>query len=122
MLNYEKYDIRERSFKFGIRVCNLTNELPKTPFGFEIGKQLVRSGTSIGANIEEAQSAVSKLDFINKLSISLKEARETKYWLRIIKETKINKLLNTDSLLDEIEEIIKILVTIIKNTKTKLNS
>lgn len=79
MQNYEKYDIRERSFKFGIRICKLTNELPKTPFGFEIGKQLVRSGTAIGANIEEAQNAVSKPDFVSKLNISLKEARETKY-------------------------------------------
>ena len=82
---------------------------------FELASQLVRSGTSVGANIVEAQRAESKRDFIHKLRISLKEADETKYWLRII-DLKIKKV-DTD-LFKENEELIKLLVAIINKSRT----
>jgi four helix bundle protein len=115
----KKRDIEERTFRFGVQIVKIVNGLPRTPAGFELGKQAVRSGTSIGANIQEAQSAVSRLDFINKFGIALKEARETKYWLRVIEEADLTEKTKVKAILEENEEIIKILVTIIKNAKLK---
>ena len=66
-------------------MVKLVNRLPRTVAGIEIGKQVVRSATSIGANVEEADAAESKRDFVHKMSIAHKEARETRYWLRIIR-------------------------------------
>jgi len=118
----QKRDIEERTFRFGVEIAKFVGDLPKTPAGFGVGRQVVRSGTSVGANIQEAQSAVSRLDFINKFGIALKEARETKYWLRIAEEAHLAKDSRVKVLLGENEEIIKILVTIIKNAKQKNNS
>jgi four helix bundle protein len=95
----------------------MVSVLPKNPVGNALANQLVRSGTSIGANIEEAQSAMSKKDFIRSMHISLKEARETYYWIQVITTSKIFKETLTKNILKENEEIIKILVTIIKNSK-----
>ena len=81
-----RVDIDERTYSFAIEIVNLTKLLPKGTIGFELGKQVLRSGTSIAANIEEAQGSFSKDDFIYKMNISLKEARETSFWLRLIKE------------------------------------
>lgn len=86
---------------------------------FIISKQLLRSGTSVGANVAESISAVSKKDFVNKLSIALKEARETKYWLRLLKESKLSKL-DFSTTIDFVEELIKILTAIIKTSKTNI--
>lgn len=83
---------------------------------FIISKQIIRSGTSIGANVEEAIAAQSKKDFINKLSIASKEARETKYWLRLLKQSELTQI-NVDSYLTEIEHIINILTKIIKTSQ-----
>jgi len=110
-----KIDITDRTFEFAVEIVNFAHKLPKTPAGFRIGGQITGSGTSIGANVQEAQNASSKKDFINKMNISLREARETLYWLRIINETKISDV--SDALLLESEAIIKILTTIIKNSK-----
>lgn len=85
---------------------------------YEIASQLLRSGTSIGANVEEAQAGQSKKDFISKMSISAKEARETRYWLMLIGESKISKI-NVKPLLKEITEIINILTKIIKTSSDK---
>ena len=84
---------------------------------FVLSKQLLRCGTSIGANINEAQDAQSKKDFISKLSISLKEARETKYWIELLKETDYLTIKEADSLLNDLIELIKLLVSIVKSTK-----
>jgi four helix bundle protein len=116
MQNY-KNNIRDRVFKFGVRVIKMTNALPKTPSGYAIANQVVRSGTSIGANIEEAQSAVSRKDFIHSINIALKEARETYYWIKILTCSEILNQKQIKELLEENEEIIKILVTIIKRSK-----
>ena len=81
---------------------------------FILSKQVVRSGTSIGANVEEAIAAQSRKDFISKMSISSKEARETNYWLRLLRDSKLCGDLALSDLLKESEEIIKILTSIVK--------
>jgi four helix bundle protein len=81
------FDIKERTFLFGVRVVKLVGQLPRNVAGIEVGKQLVRAGTSVGANVEEAQSGESKRDFVHKIGIAAKEAREARYWLRIVKAT-----------------------------------
>lgn len=119
MYNSEKkaFDIRERTFKFGVEIIRVVNSLSKTTAGFAVGNQIIRSGTSIGANVEEAQNSGSRKEFIHTLTISLREARETEYWLKIIKETNLTNL-GLDRIIAEVIEIIKILTTIIKKSKT----
>jgi four helix bundle protein len=81
--------IRKKSFDFAVRIINLYQYLVKQKNSYELAKQILRSGTSIGANIEEATGGVSKADFKNKLSISYKEARETLYWLKLLHKTSL---------------------------------
>ena len=107
----------DKSFKFAIRIVNLYKYLCNDKKEFILSKQLLRSGTSIGANINESQDAQSKNDFISKLSISLKEARETKYWIELLKETDFLTCQEANSILKDLTEIIKLLVSIIKTTK-----
>jgi four helix bundle protein len=85
---------------------------------YVLSKQLLRSGASIGANIEEASAAQSRKDFINKMAISSKEARETKYWLRLIQESRIVNC-DIEMHIKEIDEIIKILTSIVKTSKER---
>ena len=80
-------DIQQRTFDFAKRIVKLVDVLPRTLAATEIGRQLLRSGTSVGANVQEADAAESRSDFIHKLSIALKEARETRYWLALIDST-----------------------------------
>lgn len=82
---------------------------------YVISKQLLRSGTSIGANVEEAQDGSSKADFRYKMTISLREARETKYWLRLIKHGKLGNV-NVDAELEMVQELLKILTAIVKSS------
>ncbi len=107
----------EKSFKFAVRVVNLYKYLSREKKEFVLSKQLLRSGTSIGANINEAQDAQSKNDFISKLSIALKEARESKYWIELLRETKFLSIKEAESLLEDLVEVIKLLVSIIKSAK-----
>ena len=88
---------------------------------FILSKQLLRSGTSIGANIAESQNAQSNLDFINKMSIALKETSETKYWLRLMEETGYLTDNESKSMIDDCMEIESILVKIIKTSKERVN-
>lgn len=108
----------DKSFQFSIRIVNLYKYLNTKEQ--VLSKQLLRSGTSIGANIYEAQEAQSKKDFISKLYIALKEARESEYWIKLLKETDYLKVKESNSILKDLVEIIKLLVTIIKTTKEKL--
>ncbi len=110
--------IESLSFQFAVDIIKLGRHL-RNKGEHEIRSQMVRSGISIGANINESISAVSKKDFINKLSISLKEARETKYWLRLIVGAEIleDKIIN--SYLKKIDDIISILISIINTTKQR---
>lgn len=114
------FDIRERSFRFGVRIIKLTVSLPKNAAGFAIGSQVVRSGTGIGANIEEAQSAGSKKEFIHGMTIGLREARETEFWLRLISETGLIPKGEMEGSIQENQEIIRILITIVKKAKSKI--
>ncbi len=114
-------EIQDRTFKFGVNITKFSIALYKRIELQILLKQLLRSGTSIGANMEEADAAVSKKDFIHKICISFKEAKETKYWLRMIKEADLlNIQANIDelnSLLREAEEIANILGAILKKAK-----
>ena len=115
-----KRDLCERTFQFGVRIVKLCQELDKKPgAGRSIGTQLLRSGTSIGANVEEAQGGQSRADFVSKYSIARKEARETHYWLRLLVSAGILPSKKLESLLGECNELIAILTTIIKRTKEK---
>ena len=110
-------NIEERSFDFAVRIVKLKDHLFETVKEYDLGRQILRSGTSIGANVAEAQHAQSKADFINKLEISLKETSETKYWLRLMKETGYLTDSEFESIYPDCIEIEKILVSIVKTTK-----
>jgi four helix bundle protein len=111
--------IAEKSEEFAVRVINLSKYLVGEKKEFIISKQIFRSGTSIGANVSESRNAQSKEDFINKLNIALKEADETAYWLRILKRTEFISQDQFSSLNEDVQELISILVSIIKTTKEK---
>ena len=109
--------IEEKSFAFAIRIVNLYKHLNEAKKEFVLSKQLLRSGTSIGANVAEAEQAQSTPDFVSKMSIALKEASETKYWIRLLASTSYLTEAETVSILHDCVEIEKILVSIIKSSK-----
>ena len=110
--------IEKKSFDFAIRIVRLYKYLCDKKKEFVLSKQLLRSGTSIGANVAEAQQAQSKADFISKISIALKETTETKYWLRLLNATDYLSDIETKTILADCVEIEKILTTILKSSKT----
>lgn len=121
MVNSEwKKSFLDRLLKFSMSVVSLSNQLPKTPAGFAIASQFIRSGTSIGANVEEAQDASSAKDFVQKLSIALREARETNYWLRIMQMTEMISKEKTSREILECGEIVAILTSSVKSSKKKI--
>lgn len=107
--------IQDKSFDFALQIIELYKELVNQK-EFILSKQLLKSGTSIGANVEEALAGISKKDFTAKMSISSKEARETRYWLRLYQASKLVDL-NYSSYLKEIDEIINILTAIVKSSQ-----
>ncbi|RNC84431.1 MAG: four helix bundle protein [Balneola sp.] len=109
--------IQKKSFQFALQIIELCKKL-QDEREYVLSKQLLRSSTSIGANIEEAIAGYSRKDFAHKLSISLKEARETRYWLRLLKHSTITES-DVNSYLYDIEQIINILTSIIKTTREK---
>jgi four helix bundle protein len=110
----------DKSFNFSIRIIKFYKfEVDKKIIPLPILNQILRSGTSIGANISEAQSAFTRKDFINKLGISLKESKETEYWLRIMNGADILPLKEFESLKSDCEELLKLLTSIIKSSKSK---
>ncbi|HEY9018784.1 four helix bundle protein [Thiomicrospira sp.] len=113
--------VLDKSFTFSIRIVKVYQFLSKEHKEYALSKQLLRAGTSIGANINEAQAAQSEKDFIGKLSIANKEARETHYWLQLLTEMGYlnNKEQHVVSLLEESIELIKLLTSIIKTTQLK---
>jgi len=114
----ERRDICERTFRFAVKIVSLCQLLyAKGGVARILGQQILKSGTSIGANIEEGQAAQSKADFISKYSIARKEARETLYWLRLIIESKILTSEKLKEYLTESNELIAILTSIIKKAK-----
>ncbi len=114
--------IRTKSFKFAIRIVNLFKLLVSSHKEFVLSKQLLRSGTSIGANVREAINAQSTADFIHKLSISQKECDETLYWLELLKETDYITETEFISLNNDATELLKIIRSIIITSKNKPNS
>jgi four helix bundle protein len=106
----------QKSFQFAVQIVHFCRSLARSR-EFVLSKQLLRSGTSIGANIEEESQAESKKDFISKLSIALKEAHESRFWLRLIRETKIRSPAETDVLLAPLQEITKMLAASIRTAK-----
>ena len=118
MTKEKPFDIKKRTFEFGVQVVQLVNTLPRTVAGIEVGRQLVKSGTSIGANMEEADGAESKRDFIHKASIACKEARETRFWLRVVRATGLSKdAQEINYLAQESDELVRILSAIIRSAK-----
>lgn len=111
-------DLPERTFEFARRVVMLCQVLSKTPgVNRTLANQLLRSGTSIGANVEEGQASQSRADFVSKYSIACKEARETRYWLRLLAACDILPESRLADLTRESNELVAILTTIIKKTK-----
>ncbi len=109
--------IKERSFDFAVRVIKFVQKLPKNQASHSIGGQLLDAATSVGANVEEATGGFSKKDFAYKMGVGLKEARESNYWLRLIKASNLAKGDELDYLLKESEELRKILISIVKTSK-----
>jgi four helix bundle protein len=106
--------IRTKSFDFALAVIRLYKELQKR-HEYVISKQLLRSGTSIGANVEEATAGQSRKDFLSRMSIASKEARETRYWLLLLEQSNLTDL-EVTSLLAQVDELIRILTSIVKTT------
>jgi len=110
------FDLRERLLKFSKRILEIVKMLPRSPEGDVIRKQLVAAGTSIGANYEEADGAISKRDFTHKMAIARKEANETKYWLKVISGDFVQPN-EIEGDIKEVTEIIKIFSSIINKTR-----
>ncbi|MBL4715933.1 MAG: four helix bundle protein [Bacteroidia bacterium] len=109
--------IQQKSYGFSIKIVQLYKLISREKKEYVLSKQILRSGTSIGANIEEAIGGVSRKDFINKLSISYKEARETKYWLRLLHDTEFIDSKSFHSMYEDCDEIAKIIYSIIRSSK-----
>lgn len=112
--------IVDKSKVFAVRIIRLYQYLQKEKAEYVLSKQLLRSGTSIGANIKEAIRGQSKADFAAKMSIALKEASETEYWLELLNETEYIDDKQFKSIYQDIQEILKLLVSIIKSSRTTI--
>jgi four helix bundle protein len=115
-------DLKIRTKQFALRMIRLYTSLPKTTEAQVIGKQVLRSGTSVGAQYREAQRAKSDADFINKVEGSLQELDETGYWLELLKDSGIFSVEKLNPLLKETDELTAILVTIVKKVKNRRTS
>jgi len=109
--------VQEKSFRFAVRIVKLCKFLREEQKEFIMTKQLLRSGTSIGANVAEAQQAQSKSDFVHKMSIALKEAAETNYWIRLLHATDYLNENAMESMVRDCSELEKMLTVIIKSAK-----
>lgn len=110
-------ELRKRIYDFVVRIVNLVKELPNNLIGNRIGGQLLDAGTSVGANFEEACAAFSKADFTYKISISKKEAYETNYWLRLIRDSELIPKHKMGDIIRESAEIKKILTSSVKTAQ-----
>ncbi|MCC7290769.1 MAG: four helix bundle protein [Phycisphaerales bacterium] len=112
-------DLPDRSFQFACKVVELVDRLPNNFKGWEIEKQLLRSGTSVGSNIQEADHAFSESDFAFKCSVARKEAAETGFWLRLCRSTGLLDPSSVAPMSQESDELTRILSTVVKNTQTQ---
>jgi len=113
----EERDLRDRTKHFALRIVEMFSVIPKTTEAQILGKQVLRSGTSVGANYREAYRGRSKAEFISKCGDSLRELEETAYWLELLIETKIVRAENLSALRQECDELIAIFVTILRRSK-----
>ncbi len=122
MQNYNskyKSDLRERCYKLGLEVIHLTNALPNKRSAWVIADQLIRSSTSIGANIVEGRASSSRLEFKKFYEIALKSANETKYWLSLLRDSDLLENKKTDPLLTEVTEIANMLASGVMKLKDR---
>ena len=113
----DKNVILDKTFQFGLRIVKLHLHLMKKKVERTLVIQVLRSGTSIGANVEEAMGGSSKKDFVQKLKIAYREARETNYWLKLLKHSNLLELKLADSIILDCEEIIRILTSILNSSQ-----
>ena len=111
--------ILEKSYNFGLRTVKLYMHLRKNKVERELLIQFLKSGTSVGANVEEAEGGQSLNDFIHKIGIAYKEAREAHYWLRLLRDSELLELKLANSFIEDAEEIKRILASILKTSKAK---
>lgn len=119
MPNYKPKDIQERTFEFGIRVLRLVDCMPRRLSALEVSRQLLRSGTSVGANVQEADGAESHKDFVHKIGIARKEAQESHFWLRMINSAVLPGNSEVLALLDEASQLSRILYAIGHSVRAK---
>jgi four helix bundle protein len=115
----EQNIVKDKSFEFAVRIINLYKHLTSNKQEYVMSKQLLRSGTSIGANICEAEQAQSSADFLSKISISLKESNESDYWIRLLHRTEYINEQEYKSIITDCKELTKLLTSIIKSIKQK---
>ncbi len=118
----KRQDLKERTKQYALRIIRLYTSLPKTTEAQVMGRQVLKSGTSVGAQYREANRAKSDADFISKVEGSLQELDETEYWLELLTEAGIVPVERLAPLLNETDELIAIFVTIVKKTKNKSRS
>jgi len=109
--------LQQRSFDFSLQIINICRNIAEKQKEYVLTKQLMKSGTSIGANIQEASEAQSRKDFIAKMAISLKETKETLYWLKLIRESKLETVLVMDASIDQCDQLKYLLIASIKTAK-----
>ena len=117
MKTKEENIIAAKSYAFAVRCVKLYKYLCDEKNDYMIGRQLMRSGTSIGANVKEAARGISKADFTAKMSISLKEASESEFWIEVLRDTDYITEEQADSLLNDCQELLKLLMSIVKTSK-----
>lgn len=113
----QRYDLEERLIRFGAEVCRLTEQFPATVLAKQVAFQVIRSGTSPFANYGEVQGAESRRDFIHKLGICLKELRETRAWLKFMREMRLCPREQLSAVTEECEELLAILATSIRTAR-----
>lgn len=122
MVHPEKENtILDKTYNYAIKIVKLYQYLCKEKKEFELSRQILRSGTSIGANVEESVGGLSRKDFLAKLGVSYREARETRFWLKLLRDTNYISTEQCESLLEDLEEIIRIITAIQKPQKAISN-
>ena len=112
-------DIPERTYQFALRIVNVATALPKTEPGRTLARQLLRSGTSIGANVSEAQNAFTKKEFTYMMNIARREAGETSYWLRLVADATLVKPALLTDIRTECDELVRLLSSVVKKSRRR---
>ena len=112
--------VMSKSYTFALRIIKMYKYLVAEKKEYVLSKQLLRSGTAIGALIKESEHAQSKADFLNKMNVALKEANETEYWIELLRDSEYLSTTESLSILEDSTELIRLLISIVKTTKTSL--